>query len=111
MGAYTAPDGTYYFEGFNLSPATTLAQPWYYPQDHTLSSPDWFLYLTLEVGSTTIFDVGFYPVPDDERVTLDIIAYGDNNSNGQMDADEVGIESLTFIVYTHIRWRRAKVRV
>ena len=93
METYTAADGTY---SFNIAPsATTLIQTWYYPPGTTVAESDsWYRYLTPKAGQTATFDVGFYPVPPEDRVTLNITAYGDDSLNGVMDAGESPIGDI-----------------
>ena len=101
---YTEDDGTYVFDNIRPAPANTLVQTWFYPPGTTVADPasSWFIYVAPDAGDTVTFDVGFYPVPADERVTLDILAYSDDNLNGQMDPGESGIEGLeSFYVYTY----------
>ena len=101
--AYTTADGTYMFD-INTAPATTLLQTWYYPQGHTVFDPkaSWFLYAHPMGGDVVEFNVGFHPVSPEEQVTLDVLAYRDDNFNGQMDSDEQGVEGLTqFYVHTY----------
>ena len=101
--AYTAADGTYTFEDITPAPATTLVQTWYYPLGTTINPASWYKYVSPEAGQTVTFDVGFYPVPPEEQVTLEILAYGDDNFNGMMDPGEQGIEipENIFYVYTY----------
>ena len=104
MDAYTKSDGTYAFESITPAPATTLVQTWYYPPGTTVADPasSWFRYVMPEAGSTVTFDVGFHPVQPEGQATLNILACGDDNFNGRMDAGEAGIVGLDdFYVYTY----------
>ena len=102
MEAYTAADGTYTFKNITPAPATTLVQTWYHPLGTTVDPTSWFRYVTPEAGQTITFDVGFYPVPPEDLVTLEILAYSDDNHNGVQDPGEQGIGSLdSFYAYTY----------
>ena len=97
----TAADGTYTFTDVTLG-RPSLIQTGFYPQGHTLSSPQWFDYITPQEGQTVTFDIGFYTVPAEEMATLNVIVYSDDNLNGQRDSGEAGVGGLDdFYVYTY----------
>ena len=98
----TNPDGMYELA---VEPsATVLVQAGFFPPNHTVSnvSTSWYKYVTLQVGKTETFDIGFLPVSPDEQVTLNFVMYVDTNQNGMMDADEDTVSGLDdFYVYTY----------
>ena len=97
----TAADGTY---AFDIRPnSVTLVQAGFFPPGHTVADvrSSWFKYVEPAAGETATFDVGFYPVPEDKRVTLDLTVFLDGNRNGMMDAGEGGIGDVSFTVYTY----------
>ncbi len=100
--ADTAAGGTYAFERVRAG-ETTLIQTCFFPPGHTVAGAgsSWFSYASPAGGQTATFDVGFYPVPEDRRVTLDLTAFLDENRNGVMDAGEVGVGGLNLTVYTY----------
>ena len=84
--------------------ATVLVQTGFFPPNHTVSdvNTSWYKYVTLQVGKTETFDIGFLPVSPDEQVTLNFVMYVDTNQNGMMDADEDTVSGLDdFYVYTY----------
>lgn len=101
--AATNSTGVYEFDNIAASPNTTLIQTGFFPSGHTVVDPasSWFRYVAPQTDSTVTFDVGFYPVPEDERVALEIRTYRDDSGNGREDSGEPGIEGLTFIAYTY----------
>ncbi|MCY4490868.1 MAG: ABC transporter substrate-binding protein [Thaumarchaeota archaeon] len=98
----TNPDGMYELA---VEPsATVLVQAGFFPPNHTVSnvSTSWYKYVTLQVGKTETFDIGFLPVSPDEQVTLNFVMYVDANQNGMMDANEDTVSGLDdFYVYTY----------
>ena len=98
----TDADGTYSFEVAPY-PETTMIQTGFFPQGHTVIDVEssWFSYVAPQEGQTETFDVGFYPVPQHERTTLDLTIFLDENRNGIMDDGEGGVEGISFTVYTY----------
>ena len=84
--------------------ATILVQAGYFPPNYTVSdvSTSWFKYVTLQVGKSETFDIGFLPVSPEEQVTLNLTVYLDENQNGVMDENERTISALDdFYIYTY----------
>ena len=98
----TASDGTYTFDAINAD-TRFLIQTGFFPAGHTVLdvASSWFTYVEVEAGSTEAFNVGFYPVPQSERTTLNLTVYHDANINGVMDAGESGISGVMLTVYTY----------
>ena len=93
----------YTFENVRAYPNSTLIQTGFFPAGHTVVDPNasWYTYASPASSGTITFDVGFYPVPADELVTLNITAFVDANANGTADPGE-GVEGLDdFYVYTY----------
>lgn len=103
VSADTAGDGTYTFDNVRPAPDTTLVHAGFFPPGHTVTDAgsSWFSYVSPSRSHTETFDVGFYPVPADERVTLDLTIFLDGNRNGTRDAGEEGIGGLSFTVRTY----------
>ncbi len=100
LEAVTCSDGTYAFEG--LAPSeTALVQTTYFPFDHTITTGPFYAYVEPAMGTPATFDVGFRPVAPSETVTLDVVAYQDNNANGTLDQGEAAIPGVTVTVYTY----------
>lgn len=101
--AITGTDGMYTFENVSSMPCVTLVQTGFFPAGHTVldSASSWFAYLMPEAGQEATFDVGFYPVPSDEQVTLNLYVYMDENRNGQSDPGEPGVEGFGVTVHTY----------
>ena len=100
LEAVTGADGTYSF-GAVVPSRVTLVQTGHFPFGHTITTGPFYAYVQPEAGQAVTFDVGFYPVPPLESVTLDITAYSDDNANGVRDAGEAGVEGAAVSVYTY----------
>ena len=97
----TESDGVYTFNHVRPYPASTLIQTGMFPRGHTLDvGVPWFTYVQPQQGSTATFDVGFYPVPPKDLVTLEVIVYHDANQNGLIDVGESTIEGVKGL-YVH----------
>ena len=96
----TTPDGKY-TQFFEMPPGLILVQSSYYPPSTILSSEKWYTYETLDDYAVSEFNIGFYPVPADELITLDITTFYDNNRNGIMDAGEAPFPEIEVTAYTY----------
>ena len=96
----TGPDGTY-SQTLNTLPELLLIQSSYYPSGTILSSDEWYKYAMPESGVPIQLDIGFYPVPSDELVTLDVTTFYDDNRNGMMDAGEAPFPDVEITAYTY----------
>ena len=103
LTAVTDQDGSYAFENVRPAPDVMLVQTGFFPPGHTVSdvASSWFSYVSPAGGQTETFDVGFYPVPEDERTTLNLTMFLDENRNGMMDAGEGRVAGVSFVVYTY----------
>ncbi len=99
--ATTGPDGTYAFDSIAPAPRLTLVQTGYFPPGHTLSTDAFYSYVTPERRAVETFDVGFYPVPQSERVSLSVTAYMDANANGIRDAGEAAFPGAQVQIYSY----------
>lgn len=96
--------GAYAFENVRAYPHSTLVQTGFFPVGHVVADLDasWYTYALPASSGTTTFDVGFYRVPADGLVTLNITAFVDANGNGAVDPGE-GVAGLDdFYVYTYV---------
>ena len=101
--ATTDSSGVYTFDNVPSAPTSTLIQTGYFPQGHTVvdSNSSWFTHVTPQPLETVTFNVGFHPVTAEEQVTLAILAYRDDNSNGRWESGEPGVRGLVFQAYTY----------
>ena len=99
----TDSNGSYMFESVKAN-TEFLIQTGFFPTGHIVEDLEtsWFTYVNLSPGNTKTFDVGFYPVSQSERTTLNLTIYHDVNANGMRDAGEPGIGDRDLIIHTYI---------
>ncbi len=98
----TGSDGSYEFGLVAPTPGSTLVQTGYFPFDHTITSGEFYEYVVRpNTGSRNEFKVGFYPVPPEKQVTLDIDVFHDVDGDGVKDAGEPPIYGENVHVHTY----------
>ena len=96
----TSSDGEYSHD-FEVVPELLLIQSSYYPSGTILSSGEWYRYVASEQIGVIQFDVGFYPVPAEDLVRLEITTFYDDNRNGIRDAGEAAFPNVDVSAYTY----------
>ncbi len=99
--AESGPDGTYAFDGVSPAPDVTLVQTYYFPFDHTLTTGNFYAYLSPAQGRSATWDVGFRQVLPSEAVTLSVTAYRDDDGDGSRDPGEPPFPGVTVHTYTY----------